>query len=414
MIPPLVEIPVENGVSTSLPSVRAPRLQERSSEMEGRAEARLAYPTGSRMSSPAAPPFRRPRSLQVRSFAAAVGVNGAVGRIIFTVLIALSATLASPAFAQVDAGAPAHVAPLGFQLRVDPKQVKLGEPFVYTLELTHKPSQRYELRTPTDLGPFEILDVSRKRADAADKATTVFLVKMSVFELGKKTLPDLEFDVFDAGVTSRFIAPGIDIECVSTLPQDAEQKGENLYDIKPPEDVPVRSYRLLWGLLAAAAVAAAGYALFRYLRRPRATLEVARPLAPLDVRTVTALDALRTEDLPGKGQVRDFYFRLSEILRGYLGERFGFEALECTSSELLERLRLLHTPGLDGEGMRRFVADSDLAKFAKHAPTAEECKGSLEFAYQVVHRTWPPPAPVPSTPALPVAPVTNAQRPDVP
>lgn len=329
-------------------------------------------------------------------------------RLVFLAALVLAAGALAEDAALPDGGSN-KVDPLGFQFRKSPEQVQLGEPFVYELVITHLPQQRFELRTPTDLGPFEILDVARSRSDDKDRATTTFKVKMSMFELGKKRLPDFEFDVFEDTGTRRFIAPGTDMEAVPSLPEDAEQKGEGLYDIRGPEAVPIRTWRLLYALLGLLAAAGVGYGLYRLWKRRKALPVPAAPLQPLNVRITQALDQVRAEDLPGKGRQREFYFRLSEILRAYLGERFGFEALECTSSELLDALRKLHTPGLPVKELTDFVYASDLVKFARSDASRDECKQSLELAYTVLQKTWPPPPP----PAALPPPSANANGPHV-
>ncbi|HME92110.1 MAG TPA: hypothetical protein VKE49_11850, partial [Myxococcaceae bacterium] len=215
-----------------------------------------------------------------------------------------------------DAGREA-VEPLQFRSWVEPKRVHLGEPFVYQFVITHPVTQRYELRVPTVMGAFELLGQSRSREDAKDTATTTFKLKLAVFELGRQTLPDLEFQVVEASGVGRFVAAGMEVEAISSLPSDADEKGVSLYDIKPPEDVPVRSYRLIWALLAAVALIALLYAAVKWFRRPRPVRPPERPLEPLDVRTIAALDQLRKEDLPSRGRTREFYFRISEIVRAY-------------------------------------------------------------------------------------------------
>jgi hypothetical protein len=309
----------------------------------------------------------------------------------------MALVLAAGAFAQgaQPGSGPSPVDPLGFEFRKSPEQVQLGEPFTYELIITHLPQQRFELRPPGDLGPFEILEVARSRTDGQDKATTTFRIKMSMFELGKKRLPDLDFDVAEGSETRRFTAPGTDMEAIPSLPPDAEQKGEGLHDIRGPEDVPVRTWRLLYALLGVLVAAALAYALYRYFKRRQALPARVEPPLPLDVRTLKALDALRAEDLPGKGQHQAFYFRVSEILRAYLGERYSFEALECTSNELIEAVRKLHTPGLSLQELTDFAYTSDLVKFARSDATGDECKHALAFAYSVVRATWPPPPPAP-------------------
>jgi len=217
---------------------------------------------------------------------------------------------------------------------------------------------------------------------------------MALFELGPHTLPDLVFDVVAGGTAHTASVSGSSIEGLSSLPPDAATKGAELMDIKPNADVPVRSWRLLWVLLAVAAAVAAGLWLRRYWaarlkRRPPV------PPRPLPERTRQALEALRAEGLLARGMVREFHFRLSEILRGYLGERFGFEALECTSGELLNEVDRLEPPGVDGPGLRRFVDQCDVAKFARAQIQIPACEWALGYAFTLVDATAPVAPPVP-------------------
>jgi hypothetical protein len=324
--------------------------------------------------------------------------------------LAIAVALGAP-----PAAAPVH--PLAFQHHAVPDKVRLGDPFVYELQITHPAGQRYELRPPRDLGDLELTSTERGRADDQGQAVTTFRLRMAAFALGKVKLPDLVFDVVSGdGAAGTFETHGAEVEVLSTIAESASQNGEPLYDILPPTAVAVRSWRLLWGLAALLAVAALGYAASRFLRRAKvAAPEKAVPLEPLDVRTRRALDELRAADLPVRGQYREFHFRFSEIVRGYLGERYGFDALECTSGELLDQLRRLHTPGLDYGSVERHVNESDLVKFARAPATPESCKRELEWAYRVVQTTTaamaPPPPTVPPAKPPGARPPSDAVRP---
>jgi hypothetical protein len=324
---------------------------------------------------------------------------------------ALIAALALAAGPTAGAG-KAELRPLAFQQHAVPDKVRLGDPFIYELQITHPPGQRYELRPPRDLGDLELTGTERARSDEADKAVTNFRLRMAAFALGKQRLPDLVFDVIGAdGAAGTFETHGPQVEVTPTISESAAQNGEALYDIQPPADVPVRTWRLLWALAALAAAAALAWVAFRLLRQIKHAIpDRVVPLEPMDVRARKALDDLRAQDLPGRALFREFHFRLSEILRGYLGERFSFDALECTSSELLDRLRRLHTPGLDYSEMERHVHESDLIKFARAGTAPEACKRELEMAYRVVHATTAAaPPPVPALPPRP--PPRDAVRP---
>ncbi len=293
------------------------------------------------------------------------------------------------------------VAPVEVKQTVAPEQVLLGEPFVRTLELSHAPEERWELRPPTADGAFELLDVQRRRQDSPRQATTTFTVRLSAFELGELTLPPLQFEVATADGEARWESPAAAVTVTSSLPPDAEEKGAGFYDIRPPQVVPVPSYTVFWilgGLLAAALLA---YLLYRWWKRPRplAALKPALPALPLEVRTRNALDALAAEHLPEQGRSKEFYVQLTDIVRGYVGERYRVEALECTSRELVDRLRPVPDDALPKEALAQFLFDADLVKFAKAERSPDQCQASLEFAYHLLTVTTPSTPSTPSTPA---------------
>ena len=294
------------------------------------------------------------------------------------------ALVATPARAADDAGI---IGPFSLEGQAAPEKVKLGESFELTLTVTHLPSQRYELKTPAELGDFEYLGQQRSRVDGPQSSTTTVKVSLMAFALGKLETPAFTFEVTDEGFTSELPAPRATVWVVSTLPADAKSKGENLYDVRPPEQVPIRTWRLVYAVAGALALGALAYALSRWLARRRQRVLPPPPPEPLDLRTSRALSELAREDLPGQSRFNEFYFRLSEILRGYLGERFGFEALESTTPELLEALRIRRTPGLAFEELTAFAHESDFARYARAEPTPAQCKVHLEFVYQLVRDT---------------------------
>lgn len=287
--------------------------------------------------------------------------------------------------------------PMRVQSRVTPAQAKLGEPFVVEIVITHEKSQRYELPPPGDLGAFEYVSQSRERVDGPDSSTTTFGVTLQGFELGKQRTPSLEFELADPAGTVKMPLSGTEVEIVSTLPPDAKDTGADFYDVRKPEVLPVRTWRLVYAVLIGLAVALLAYGLYRYLNRPKPVAPVpVKPLEPAHVRAQNALDALAKEQLPAKGRVKEYYFRLSEIIRGYLGELYAFDAMESTTPELLAALRSRHTPGLPMEALRDFANQSDYVRYAKQEPGPDECKAALELGYLIVHRTEPgatPPAP---------------------
>src|SRR5262245_9688899 len=85
--------------------------------------------------------------------------------------------------------------------------------------------------------------------------------------------------------------------------------------------------------------------------------------------------------------MRIFYEQVSAIAREYLGNRYGFLALDMTTSEILKTVRQLQPAGLDAAQVARFLAEADLVKFAKFVPGAEEPAAHLAEARRLVDTT---------------------------
>lgn len=301
-------------------------------------------------------------------------------------VFALLTSAAGPHSGTEDGGAPAP----RYTRTVKPDQVQLGEPFVYEVVLTHPAAERFELVPAKDLGVFELLEQGRSRLDSAGESQTTFRLKIALYDVGSHVLPAFDFEGVTAQRTRRVAVLGLPVSGLSALPKDADAKGAELRDIKGPADVPIRSYRLLWILAGLVALGALAYAVYRWRKRPPApVVPRAELVLPLAVRTRKALDALQAEQLPEKGRGREFYFRVSEILRGYLGERYGFEALECTSAELLARIDRYKAGNLPASELRSFVLESDFIKFAKQDASPQMCESALSFGRQLVTATSP-------------------------
>ena len=105
----------------------------------------------------------------------------------------------------------------------------------------------------------------------------------------------------------------------------------------------------------------------RFLRKPEVEVEWVDP-RPAHVIAFERLDKLQADDLPGNGDVKGYYTRLSEIVRFYLELRYGFTALEMTSDEIREQVEQFSLTGKARVGIHDFLSESDLVKFAGFSP----------------------------------------------
>lgn len=124
----------------------------------------------------------------------------------------------------------------------------------------------------------------------------------------------------------------------------------------------------------------------RWLRRPKKLPPPPPPRPPWDV-ALEALHDIRHAGLTREGRFAEVFDRVSDVLRRYLGDRYGYDGLESTTREALSSLRQT-TPAIeDLAGIESFMRDADLVKFARLTPSEGECLDLLARAESIVTRT---------------------------
>ena len=114
---------------------------------------------------------------------------------------------------------------------------------------------------------------------------------------------------------------------------------------------------------------------------------------PPDQIAFQRLNALKEAQLWEKGQEKEDYTRLIDILRDYLQERFGINAMEMTSSQILKALRANDETRMSHDRMQRVVEIADFVKFAKVRPLPDDNVRSFSEAVHFVEETKPAPEP---------------------
>jgi hypothetical protein len=147
------------------------------------------------------------------------------------------------------------------------------------------------------------------------------------------------------------------------------------------------------GGLAAAGLGGLATVVVRRRLRARASYRPAPPPRPAHELALERLDRLGADGFTEEGDHRPFYFAVSEVIREYLGARFGFDGLEMTTEELVDELRRRAPRELVLGEVEGWLTGGDLVKFAKISPTATEARGALEMAIRIVESTRPRPQP---------------------
>lgn len=177
---------------------------------------------------------------------------------------------------------------------------------------------------------------------------------------------------------------------VAMIPVDTAQK--TIYDIKQPLPMP-----LLWGevvevgsrvlgvLVALGALVAA--VVFMIRARKKRAGEAGKPKEPAHVIAIRELERLSNQKLWQNGKIKEYYSRLTEILREYLEGRYGVGAMEMTSDQIVVAMRELEVEPRHIAKLGELLAESDLVKFAKYIPSEESHEENYNVVYYFVEES---------------------------
>ncbi|MDE6345400.1 MAG: hypothetical protein K2L55_01855 [Muribaculaceae bacterium] len=113
-----------------------------------------------------------------------------------------------------------------------------------------------------------------------------------------------------------------------------------------------------------------------------------KPEPPYDV-AIAKLSRLREEQLCEQGLQKEFYTRLTDILREYLDRRFGINAMEMTSTQIRHALNSSRDEIMSKELVEQVLEIADFVKFAKAKPHGDDNIKAFDAACRFVEDTRP-------------------------
>lgn len=146
-----------------------------------------------------------------------------------------------------------------------------------------------------------------------------------------------------------------------------------------------------WILGAVLLIVTLTFVYFKWLRHGKIPLmPVRKPVPPYEL-AKQSLEALRAEGLWQKGAEKEYYTKLTDILRTYIQGRFGINAMEMTSREIYEALAANDEAKKVRVLAQDLMREADFVKFAQNRPGADENEEAFRLADTFVENTKPVP-----------------------
>lgn len=285
--------------------------------------------------------------------------------------------------------------PFSVHLRLDKQQLTIAETVWLSFEATIE--QGYEVEFPKVgklLVDFGIVDwkSSDDRLNENNNIVKSYRYRLEPFLSGNYQLPVFTFVFYKSDGSEdqkhELATEPIDIEVTSLLGEDRAELV--IDDIEGVVELPRETSVLFIWLVIATLVVLPVMAVWLYFRRKK----VAELVRIFKTAHEIAYDRLRilVKDDPVKaGRVKEFYERISDILRHYIEHRFELKAPERTTEEFLFELQYTDVlTSTDKDNLKEFLTHCDLVKFAKHTPNTEQIQRTFNLVKEFIEKTKSP------------------------
>ena len=223
------------------------------------------------------------------------------------------------------------------------------------------------------------------------RITERLVVPVQVFDSGFYRLPPFVY----ISATDSAASNEVDLTVVPVKVGENEAISD-YKDISDPSDrsfwdwMPDWLYDLWWlWLLLIVAIAAAAYFGRKYRKTGKFITLPEKPQPKPWTVALERLESLKAKNLWENGMEKEYFTDLTDILRDYLFKRFGINAMEMTSRQIMQTLADQSDVKDKRAYVRKILDIADFVKFAKVRPLPADNVEAFENAVNFVKETIP-------------------------
>jgi hypothetical protein len=147
-------------------------------------------------------------------------------------------------------------------------------------------------------------------------------------------------------------------------------------------------FKKYWPFLAGSAAIVAIFFLLRLIKNARPEKEIVLPPPiPAHITALKSLIELKNNQAWLMDNKKKYYSELTFTVRLYLEQRFGIQAIEHTTREIIQDLKYADISEDDKMYLRRILSEADMVKFAKMKPENKFGEESLHKSIDFVEKT---------------------------
>lgn len=275
--------------------------------------------------------------------------------------------------------------------QIDSTEILIGQQAHITLDVTLKSGMKLvfpEFKPQQNITPgVEVVEQSVADTSSLgdDKLKISRVYTLTSFDENIYYIPAMNVKVDGKDYKSKELALKVLTVEVDTL------HPEKFY---PPKDVQNNPFKwedwstIFWmGMILTALVILAYYLYTRFKENKPiiAKVKFVKRLLPHQ-KAMNEIERIKADNLVSSDNQKEYYTQLTDTLRKYIEERFGFNAMEMTSSEIISSLKSHGDNEMISE-LNQLFETADLVKFAKYSTLINENDNNLVNAIQYINST---------------------------
>jgi hypothetical protein len=226
------------------------------------------------------------------------------------------------------------------------------------------------------LDDFEILSADVKRLSLDNN---IYELKFDIcaYKTGHLTIkPFTVFYINPDGTNNLFFTPEKNIE-IQSLVEDG--KNANIKDIKSLKEIKIKGIFIV--LIIAVLVFTIILAVY-ILKNIRGKSKKSETVVDERTKALTSLSDLYQNRT--SLSTRNFYYKMSEILRTYISKQYEFDAMEMTTSEFFEKTKDFLPAQVNVNEFKNYLKIFNLARYADFTPSAKEIEDNYIFTQKLL------------------------------
>ncbi|WP_417600252.1 hypothetical protein [Owenweeksia hongkongensis] len=274
--------------------------------------------------------------------------------------------------------------PVRFSAEIDTNRILIGDQFTLQLKGEVNEGTNFEWPIiPDTISGLDFVDISKIDTTLKDGIWQLSQkLTLTSFDSGYVAIPPLTLKANGEEASSQAIAVAV------AFPELSEE--QDYYDIKEPLEPPFNWMPILIGVGILIVLAVGVWLFIKWWKKRKANKELTpeQMMSPYEYAQLQ-LSEIEKEQLLQSGKIKEYYSRLTDVMRLYMERQMSINAMESTADELIDKMKELRLATELKEKIDRLLHLSALVKYAKEKPSTSQNDEALVTVKHFLEQTKP-------------------------